>query len=302
VAIQTGEEEVVNKRRPKLVKIVALLSTCFTETASADQNACIADNDATARRQAEQKVLLLERLVGETDPVQRVFESGQAEAVAAITAAREAVVQARRDLDAGCNIVATEAAIAGLNRASTAFKLARNQPSAGESDYLALHRRTSSFLAVLESQPIETQGIGAGDIVGMQRQLARAEELAVEGDYKQASKLLLPVIDRLERRLIAIFDQQTVYYEREFSGPEDEYNYLVEQYRGYQLLLDQITTERQLPFNTRAGYNQARQDAAGLDDAAAQLAAVGDLQAALKTMTNALAKCEQALRLSGIRY
>ena len=39
-------------------------------------------------------------------------------------------------------------------------------------------------------------GIGDADIAGMHRQIERAEQLAVSGDYEAAARLLNPVVDR----------------------------------------------------------------------------------------------------------
>jgi len=263
---------------------------------------CDEEVDATVRRQAEQKVVLLERLTGDTDPVRRVFDSGNADAIAAIEAARESAMLARQEVDAGCSANAGESVAQGLSQTSRAFALARSEAVVGEQEYQALHRRTTSFLQMLQSQPAELQGIAPADLSGIQRQVSRAELMAVDGEYGEASDELGPVADRLQRRLIAIFDQQTVYYEKEFAGPQDEYRYLAEQYRGYRMLLLQISEEKQLPFSGRQSYENALQNAASLNDSAVQLAGDGKWQAALVAMQDALKNCEKALRLTGVMY
>ncbi|RLA26961.1 MAG: hypothetical protein DRR11_19025 [Gammaproteobacteria bacterium] len=283
----------------RTIVLLYFLSAGLVATYAAE---CDEDADATVRRQAEQKVVLLERLTGDADPVRRVFDSGNADAIAAIKAARELAVLARQEVDAGCSVNAAKSVAQGLSQTTRAFALARSEAVVGEQDYQALHRRTTSFLQILQSQPAELQGIAPTDLSGIQRQVSRAELMAVNGEYGEASDELGPVADRLQRRLIAIFDQQTVYYERKFASPQDEYSYLTEQYRGYRMLLLQLSKEKPLPFSGRQAYENALQDAANLSESAVQLAGDGDWQAALVAIQDALKNCEKALRLTGVMY
>jgi len=293
----------------RTIVLLYFLSAGLAVTFAAE---CDEESDAAARRQAEQKVVLLERLTGDTDPVRRVFDSGNADAIAAIKAARDSAVLARQEVDAGCSASAAKSVAQGLSQTSRAFALARSEAVVGEQEYQALHRRATSFLQMLQSQPTELQGIAPADLSGMQRQVSRAELMAVNGEYGEASDVngeygeasdeLGPVADRLQRRLIAIFDQQTVYYERTFASPQDEYSYLTEQYRGYRMLLLQLSKEKPLPFSGRQAYENALQDAANLSESAVQLAGDGDWQAALVAMQDALRNCEKALRLTGVMY
>jgi len=289
----------MKKSRAGLARSVALLSICILQSVPAVSADCDAGTDRTAQ-QAEQKVLLLERLVGGNGSVRRVLESGQADAIASIEAAREAATLARQNLEAGCAGTAAELAAMGLNRASQALWLVQNQVAVGEQEYKALHSRTTSYLQMLEAEPVESQGIGAAGLAGIRRQLDRAEVMAVNGQYGEAVMLLEPVGDRLERRLVVIREQQAAYNERAIGKPEDEYAYLSEQYRAYLMLLRQLTDGRQLAVSSRQTYDVALQDAARLNDSAAELAGNGDWQAALTSMREALKNCEIAVRLIGV--
>ena len=284
------------------IGLAKLLLLCSFGAANADLAECVADEDETARARAEQTVLLLERLVTDSSRVQQVIESGRAEALANLEAAGAAVTGTHEFLVKGCNASAATLATDGLSQVSRAFQLAREQVSAGATAFEALGQRTESFLAALESQPADLRGVSADDLVGMQRQISRAKTMAVNGNYSGASALLAPVFDRLERRLFAIFDQRTIYYERDFATVQDEYNYLAEQYRGYELLLDQIASQETLPYSTRAGYDQARQQAAQLNEQAAQQAGAGAWQAAVAAANEALRNNERALQLIGVNY
>jgi hypothetical protein len=263
---------------------------------------CEPSTDPAVIKQAEQKLVLLQRLVGDTERSKRVSDSGNADAQIALDEARRNATQAALVLDEGCGTAAVEFATAGLNLASKAFSLARDRERQGDRSYRLVLERTTSFLQSLEAQPEEKRGIGAADIAGIRRQIGRAEELAVSGDYQAASELLKPVVDRLERRLVAIYDQTTVYYEKTFDGPADEYAYLTQQYRGYLMVFEQFSEGRQVPHSARQAYADALTSAAGLAASAAKHAEMSNWGPALEEMRDAVANCERAMRLIGIGY
>jgi hypothetical protein len=282
-----------------VARSVALLSICIAHSVPAVSADCDAGTDGTTQ-QAEQKIVLLEQLIAGNGSVRRVLESGQTDAIASIEAARELAAAARQQLEAGCAGIAAESAALGLNRATQALWLVQNRLAVGEQEYRALHSRTTSYLHMLEAEPVESQGVGVADLAGIRRQLDRAEVLAINAQYGEAVKLLEPAGDRLERRLVVIREQQAAFNAREFGKPEDEYAYLGEQYRAYLLLLRQLNEGRHLAMSSRRTYEIALQDAAKLNDAAAELAGNGDWQAALTSMRAALNNCQSAIRLIGV--
>ncbi len=279
-----------------------VLSLLLSELAVAQAVDCTPSSDPAVIRQAEQKLVLLQRMVGASGPAKRVDEGDNAEAKQLLEQARSDATQASLILDEGCGTEAMALATSGLSVASKAFALARNRGPGSDVVYREVHGRTSSFLQSLEAQPPDVRGIGDADIAGMHRQIERAEELAVSGDYEAATKLLRPVVDRLERRLVAIFDQKTVYYEKSFDGPEDEYAYLAQQYRGYQMVLDQFAGSREPPHSAKQMYDKLLASAADLASASEGHAQASDWDTALAEMQEAVTKCERAMRLIGIGY
>jgi len=289
----------MKKNRAGLARCVALLSTCIVRSVPAIAADCEIGTDETAL-QAEQKVVLLERLLGDAGSVRRVLESGQTDAIASIEAAGESATLARQSLGAGCAGTAAELAAMGLSRATQALWLVQNQLAVGEREYQALHSRTTSYLQMLEAEPIESQGIGATDLAGIRRQLDRAEVMAVNAQYSDAVMLLEPVGDRLERRLVVIREQQAADNPREAGKPQDEFAQLGEQYRAYRMLLQQLADGRQLASSSRQNYDIALQNAARLNAAAAELADKRDWPAALTSRREALNYCQIAIRLFGV--
>ena len=279
-----------------------LLPLLLTELAIAQAVDCTPGTDPAAIRQAEQKLVLLQRMVGTAGPAQRVDEGDNADARATLEQARRDAERASLALDEGCATEAVSLATSGLSLASKAFALARNSGADGGREFKEVHARTTSYLQSLESQPPDVRGIGDADISGMQRQIDRAEELAVGGDYQAATRLLQPVVDRLERRLVAIYDQKTVYYEKSFDGPEDEYAYVAQQYQGYQMVLDRFADSREPPHSAKKMYDDLLASAADLATAAESHAQASDWDTALSEMQQAVTQCERAMRLIGIGY
>jgi hypothetical protein len=284
-------------------RIGAVVTLLLLASVAASQDVdCTAGTDPAVIKQAEQKLVLLLRMIGDTGPAKRVSGSGNQEAQAALAEAREHSGRASALLDEGCGAESVEQSTAGLGRASKAFSLARNRAPQGDTAYRAVLDRTTSFLRTLESQPDEARGISAADINGMHRQIERAEELAINGNYQSAADLLKPVVDRLERRLAAIYDQQTVYYEKKFEGPADEYAYLVQQHRGYRMLMEQYAGDRQPPHSSKQAYDNFLKSAADLADSAEMHAQVSEWDLALEQMRQAVTSYERAMRLIGIGY
>ena len=279
-----------------------LLPLLLTELAIAQAVDCTPGTDPAAIRQAEQKLVLLQRMVGTAGPAQRVDEGDNADARATLEQARRDAERASLALDEGCATEAVSLATSGLSLASKAFALARNSGADGGREFKEVHTRTTSYLQSLESQPPDVRGIGDADISGMQRQIDRAEELAVGGDYQAATRLLQPVVDRLERRLVAIYDQKTVYYEKSFDGPEDEYAYVAQQYQGYQMVLDRFADSREPPHSAKKMYDDLLASAADLATAAESHAQASDWDTALAEMQQAVTQCERAMRLIGIGF
>jgi len=269
---------------------------------ASEQLACTADTDAAIERQAEQKLVLLRRLVGDTEAAQRVAASANEAAQQALAGARSLAQQAGDALAAGCGDDAMRLATDGLGLASQAFALVKNTGPDEDRLYRQEAERTRSYLQSLESQPDDVRGIGAADIAGMRRQLERADELAANGELAAARKLLKPVADRLERRLVAIYDRKTVYYEKSFAGPADEYAYLAEQYLGYQMLFERFAGDRKPPHSAQQTYDELRASAAELALAASGHASAAEWQAALEEIQEAVLRCERAMKLIGIGY
>jgi len=198
---------------------------------------CTNASSNSAQHTAEQSIVLLRRMATDSAPSRRVFDEGSPEAKSLLAEATALAADAQRAYEAGCYDAALATAGEGLARATRAFRTDAGGTEAERKAFEALRGRAVGFLQTLEDQPVEVSGIDKSDFSGMQRQVTRADELALRGDFRAAAELLAPVADRLQRRIVDIFDRKTLVYAREFASPAEEYAYLAEQSRGYRMLL-----------------------------------------------------------------
>ncbi|MDH5617538.1 MAG: hypothetical protein OEZ11_02765 [Gammaproteobacteria bacterium] len=251
--------------------------------------------------QVAQKLDLLERLLDDSEPLRRAEQEGNETALANIEKARRSMAEARAALNDGCITEASALSSSGLKLATTAF---RKSPDSSKSRTRETYERAlqlaTSFLLSLEAQPEELRGVSAEDLVGIERQIERAESLASSGNFGEALRLLAPVNDRLQRRLAAILDSKTLYYEKNFASRADEYSYYKDQYEGYLMLLRSAQVE---PSYSAQGRVSALLDRAEIlfNDAEAN-AAAESWDIAIVQIQDAVNQSEQAVRASGYTY
>jgi len=267
--------------------------------ATADAEICTGE-DTNRSSQIEQKIVLLQRLMEDSEPMRRAERSGNPQALESIDKARQALSEARKALDAGCISDASALSSEGLKLATTAFRKSAPESRQTRDNYEAAMQQATTFMLSLESQPEEILGLSNEDLVGIERQIDRAKLLATDGAFEEATQLLVPVNDRLQRRLLRILNNKTLYYEKNFATPADEYSYLKEQYDGYLLLLQ--SGERTVPYSGKKRVDSLLESASLLRAAAENSAQAQQWPEALLSMQDALKFSEQAIRAAGYAY
>jgi hypothetical protein len=124
----------------------AILALLHCELTVAQATGCTPSSDPAVIKQAEQKLVLLQRMVGAGGPAKRVDEGDSEEAKQVLEQARSDATRASLVLDEGCGTEAVALATSGLSLASKAFALAKNRGPGSDVVYREVHGRTSSFL------------------------------------------------------------------------------------------------------------------------------------------------------------
>lgn len=284
----------MQSRRDRLASLLAgslLLCTLDVVLAAGD---CSPGDARLERAPAEQKLILLERLANDSAPAQRIEQSGSTQAKALLSEAQHAASEARAAFSRDCFSDAAAHATAGLGAASRAFRSGPGSDDVEALRYQALHRSTSGLLTTVERQGEQITSISAAEVADMRRQIARAEQLAASGQPLQAERQLLPIEDRLQRRLLDIFNNKTLVYQKQFASPAEEYAYLLEYYRGYRLLLGGSETRSSETISHLLAEAELRADKAK------SAATHANWDEALNEMQQAIEQCERISRIAGI--
>jgi hypothetical protein len=259
----------------RIYAVVLLLLAMWSGAWAAD---CDGEDQGKAR-QVGQKLDLLARLLDDSEPVRRAQREGNEEALAK----------------------ASSLSSSGLKLATTAF---RKSPNASKGQaretYEGALQLSTSFLLSLEAQPEDLRGLSAEDLVGIERQIERAESMASSGSFAEAAQLLAPVNDRLQRRLAALLNNKTLYYEKNFATLAEEYAYYKEQYEGYLMLLK--TGQREASYSARNRVTALLDSAATLYEDAEASAAAESWDNAIVKIQDAVSHSEKAVRASGYTY
>jgi len=281
----------------RIYVVVLLLLAMWSGAWAAD---CDGEDQGKAR-QVGQKLDLLARLLDDSEPVRRAQREGNEEALAKLEEARQSMADARVALDEGCIADASSFSSSGLKLATSAF---RKSPGSSKGQaretYEGALQLSTSFLLSLEAQPEELRGLSAEDLVGIERQIERAEAMASDGNFGAAVRLLAPVNDRLQRRLAALLNNKTLYYEKKFATRADEYAYYKEQYEGYLMLLK--TGQKEASYSARNRVTELLDSAATLYEDAETSAAAESWDNAIVKIQDAVSHSEKAVRASGYTY
>ena len=269
--------------------------------AVAGANAADCEPGSTSQAlQAEQKIRLLERLTSNSEPLRRLRESGDEVALATMDNALAIMASAQQAIADGCQAEAAALSNEALRLATEAFRTSSTPDRDARELFDVEIERARSFLASLEGRSEEETGLDETAMAGIQRQVRNAVTMANSGSVDKARQLLLPVNDRLQRRLLEMFDQRTIYYKHEFATPADEFAYLEQQFDGYMLLLR--SGDKETPYSARQRVADMMDNAERRRETALAHATGGAWGEAIAAMNAALEHCEQAIRANGYSF
>ncbi len=250
--------------------------------------------------QAQQKIKLLEKLTSDSEPLRRLQQGGDEVALATLDNAVAITASARQALADGCQADAAALSNEALRLVTEAFRSPSNARRDAQIEFKAELDNARSLFASLQGRPAAESGLDAETLSGIERQIRNAEALAASGSVDEAQRLLVPVSDRLQRRLLEMFDQRTLYYEHIFESPADEFAYLQQQYDGYLMLLS--SGDRTTPYSARQRVTSLLQAAADLHADAQAHESAGAWAEAIAAMNAALEHCARATTAMGYTY
>jgi len=300
------------KGRKYRVPLAAAIVLAGAATAAGAPAAAMAEApagaDAAVSSQAllESKTRLVKLLLTQSPAMQRIPQSGNAQAGKKLAHAQALFAEAGIEAEAGRQAAAIRMLDEALREITEASRLVPDPAQLASQErmrYAGVSEATRTFLNLykgVSARMAATGGAAGLDIDGVNGMVARAESLAAAGKHKEANAVLgdayKTVVGALNRTLMAA----TVVYDQKFETPAEEYGYELSRNRNYEdlvpLAIAQLNPSPESVAASESHLLQGRQ----LRDLSQKHAASGDYQAALKTIQDATLHLQRSLRAAGV--
>ena len=256
----------------------------------------------------ESKTRLVKQLLSQSPAVQRISQSGNAQARKLLADAQALQARASAEAAAGRQAAAVKLLDEALRDIAAASRLVPDPALMATQErarYASLSEATRTFVGLYQglSKRMAARQVvmpAALDLERVNGMMTKAETLAGGGDHKGANVVLgdayKSVVAALNKTLMA----ETIVYDLKFDSPAEEFKHELARNRSYEelvpLAISQLNTARE-SVQLVERYVQQSKD---LRDAAQKAAAGGDYQAALKTIQEATSQLQRALRIVGV--
>ncbi len=249
------------------------------------------------------KLMLVQQYLGSTT-ARKIRESGNPEAIRLLDRTAELFEQAndvsRDDPAAAEEFVAQ--ALRSFSSASTAMTRGQGDPDQArkrneqllseiglyrESFNQSLRQKGPAFAGLLDAERLDSL-------------LAEAEALKAQDRHTDASKPLQAAYDMTVEAVSRLRDNENVVYALEFRTPADEFRYENNRNQSYELLVERMVASGAAEGSAAKLVDRFVQEGRRLKSTAADEAARGDYEKAIKTMEDANRNLVRALQMMGM--
>lgn len=268
-----------------------------------------AEASGSVQAALESKNRLVKLLLSQSPAVQRIPQSGNAQAKKKLSDAQALYAKASAEADAGRPDAAVKLLDEALRDIVAASRLAPDPAQLAAQErarYTGLYEATRAFVGLYQglSARMASRQVAmpaaALDLDRINAMVSKAEALANGSDHKNANAVLndayKSVVVALNKSLMA----ETIVYDLKFDTPAAEFKHELARNRSYEelvpLALVQLNTARESAQLSERYVQQSKT----LRDTAQKTAAGGDYQAALKTIQEATSQLQRALRVAGV--
>lgn len=262
-----------------------------------------------AQATLESKQRLVKLLLAQSPAVQRIPQSGNAQAKSKLAAAQALFAQAGAEADAGRADSAIKMLDQALLEIVSAARLVPDpaQMAAQERtrygalregirSFLGLHKKLSARMAAANPQA-RAAPLDAERINGM---MGKAETLAAAGNYQEANALLNNAYQSVVAALNKMLMAETIVYDLKFDSPQEEFQHELARNRSYEELIPLALAQMNAAHDSALLSERHVQQSRELRELAQKQAAQGDYQTALKTIQDATGHLQRSLRVAGI--
>lgn len=267
-----------------------------------------ADADAGVSAQAllESKIRLVKLLLTQSPAMQRIPQSGNAQAKKKLADAQALYAKAASEAEAGRPGAAIKLLDEALREITTASRMVPDAAQVAAQErarYAGLNEATRTFLNLYKGVSARMAAKGGAvplDANAMNAMIGKAESLAAAGNHKDANSVLgdayKAVVGALNRTLMA----ETIVYDHKFETPAEEYKYELSRNKNYEELVPLAIAQLNPPRDSAAISESYVQQSRQLRDTSQKQAASGDYQTALKTIQDATLHLQRSLRVAGV--
>jgi len=269
--------------------------------------AAAVQNKPVSKADANQKLMFADMLLKSKNS-ETILKSNNSEAIALYKKAETGVGSARQNLEAGKNAQAyqeAENSIALLKQSAGLVP--------GENAMEHLEEQNRELLASIHGfeaahkdhyeRVAKKQGKDAAvgyDKAEVQKLIKSAEEFTSKGEHAKANRDLHEAQHSITVALQKMLHNQTIVYDLKFESAQEEYEYELSRFKGYEELVP-VAIEQQ---NPAAGPRQLMESfvkkGQDLRDRALEAAASGDFPTAIAMLHDATNDVRRALRMIGV--
>jgi tetratricopeptide (TPR) repeat protein len=301
---QPAKEGDVNALLRNLIRTVAVAAVAvglLAGAAAAQQSNRVPVDQKTT----QQKAIFVKNLVTKSVSAKTLEESGDADAIAKLKAARDLVEQAHAELASGAYEDANDKldqAIRLVNAETRRLSQTKVSAERMEEGYDRRHHSVETFLKAYRRVAGEKQVSPASlaqmkEIEGL---VTEAEALAAKKDYAKANAVLDDAYRIARSDIKGMRQGKTLTRSLDFETPADEYRYEHDRNDSHVMLLRFALTEKNPPKSVVKRIDQLKTQASQLRSDAEAEAKAGDHETAIDTISRSTETLLKAIRMSGI--
>jgi tetratricopeptide (TPR) repeat protein len=289
---------------------LSLAAIVFAGAVSAVAALPVRAADAPSSQQValENKTQLVKQLLSQSLVMQRIAQSGNAQAKKLLADAQALQAMAAAEAGAGRQEAAIKLLDEALRDVAAASRLVPDPVQMAVQErarYASLSEATRTFVGLYQglSKRMAARQVAMPAALDLERvngMMATADTLAGGGDHKGANVVLgdayKSVVAALNKTLMA----ETIVYDLKFDSPADEFKHELARNRSYEELVPLAISQLNIARDSAQLSERYVQQSKGMRDAAQKAAAGGDYQAALKTIQEATSQLQRALRVAGV--
>lgn len=254
-----------------------------------------------------QKIMFVDMLL-KSGASKRVTSSSNDEAKAMQANAEKLAGSAKEKLKSGDNQVAYANAEEALSLLKQAARLVPSEEEVAE--LKVRHSELKTSLANFEQsheesykRMVKSKGEAAAvdyDKTQVASLKTQSDELAKKGDYANANKSLEKAQHMVTEAIQQMLNAQTIVYDLNFETPQEEYEYELKRFVGYEELIPVAVEQKKPKEGAKKLMETYWKKGLQMRDAAVQKAEAGEWNVAIAMLQDATKEVRRALRMVGV--